>query len=332
MFIQHITIENFGAIRHYDAEFRQGLNIVEDRYTTELHEAIGFLVCNDQACGIPEQWLRDDLHISATICLEDTIYTVCIRSVLGRPQMFAIDPSGADATAQYKHALSHCEEQDGAELFGGWEPYVPIRLSDYWELDARDFLSDRTDRITDTKTFHRYLYRYIRDFCPEPINSKKNYLATINQQGEFEVILPGFDGEIHLSETEKRLFHYICFLNIAEFWTGFEAMRDLHHEKKPLLIQDFLEFLDEGADISSLIARTQKLQRQIIILTSPLDEELIKKWMGENNGIFLKSCSAICSLQSRSQLHPSGKAVTLAVGRFGGSSSPTNYSANRKTG
>ena len=296
MFIQHITIENFGAIRHYDTEFRRGLNIVESRYTTEIHEAIAFLVCNDQVPGIPEQWLRDDLLISATICLEDTIYTVCIRSVLGRPQMFATDPTGADATEQYQYALSHCEEQNGAELFGVWEPYIHLRLCDYCDWDARDFLSDRTDRLIDTKTFHRYLLGYIRSFVPEPLGSKKNYLVSINQQGKFEVMLPGFEGEIHLSETEKRLFSYICFLNVAEFWAGFEKMRDLHHEKKPLLIQDFLEFLDEGADISSLIARTQKLHRQIIILTSPVEDEIKKKWMGENNGIFLEPCSAVCSL------------------------------------
>ena len=119
MFIQHIAIENFGAICHYDTELRQGLNVLESRYTTELYEAIAFLVCNDQVPGIPEQWLRDDLLISATICLEDTVYTVCIRSVLGRPQMFATDPTGADATEQYQYALSHCEEQNGAELFDG---------------------------------------------------------------------------------------------------------------------------------------------------------------------------------------------------------------------
>ncbi len=296
MFIQHIAIENFGAIRHYDTELRQGLNVVEGRYATELREVIGFLVCNDQAHVSSEQWLRDDLHISATICLEDTVYTVCIRSLLGRLQMFATDPTGAEVTAQYQYALSHCEEQNSAELFGGWEPYIPLRLCDYCNRDIWDILSDRTDRMIDTKTFHRYLYNYICSFVPEPINSKKNYLASINQHGEFEVILPGFEGEIHLSETEKRLFDYICFLNIAEFWAEFESIRDLHHEKKPLLIQDFLEFLDEGADISGLIARTQKLHRQIIILTSPMDEEAKKKWMGENNGIFFRSCGAICSL------------------------------------
>ena len=75
MFIQHITIENFGAIRHYDTELQQGLNIVESRYGAELYEAIGFLVCNGGVSGIPEQWLRDDLLISATIFLEETVYT-----------------------------------------------------------------------------------------------------------------------------------------------------------------------------------------------------------------------------------------------------------------
>ena len=290
MFIQHITIENFGAIRHYDTDLSRGLNIVESRYGVELHAAIGFLVCNDQAPGIPEQWLRDDLLISATICLEDTVYTVCIRSILGRPQMFATDPTGNDATAQYQYALSHCEEQNSAELFGGWEPYIHLRLCDYYDRDIWDVLSDRTDRLIDTKTFHRYLYRYIRDFCPEPINSKKRYLVSINQQGEFEVILPEFDDEIHLSETEKRLFHYICFLNIAEFWAGFETMRDLHHEKKPLLVQNFLEFLDEATDIRAWMERTIRLQRQVMILTQPLNGDMKKKWFGKDgfDGLFFK--------------------------------------------
>ena len=42
MFIQHITIENFGAIRHYDTDLSRGLNIVESRYGAELHAAIVF--------------------------------------------------------------------------------------------------------------------------------------------------------------------------------------------------------------------------------------------------------------------------------------------------
>ena len=49
------------------------------------------------------------------------------------------------------------------------------------------------------------------------------------------------------------------------------------YKKKPLLIQNFLEFLDASADIDSLMARTARLQRQIILLTPPMDADKIKQ-------------------------------------------------------
>lgn len=51
--------------------------------------------------------------------------------------------------------------------------------------------------------------------------------------------------------------------------------------------QDAFCFVSESSDgfvtagmINQLIARTQKLQRQIIILTYPLDAESKRKWLG----------------------------------------------------
>jgi hypothetical protein len=87
---------------------------------------------------------------------------------------------------------------------------------------------------------------------------------------------------VSLSETERRLFRYICFLNIARFWTDWEQMRDLHHEKKPLAVHSFLEFLDESVDIRGLITRTRELNRQIFILTPPLNEETKQRWIGND--------------------------------------------------
>ena len=125
--------------------------------------------------------------------------------------------------------------------------------------------------------------RYIKAFEPEPINNIKNYKATINNQGRFEVVYPGVSGELLLSETEEKLFWYICFLNVAEFWTDVENIRNMHHEKKPLLIKNFLEFLDQTTDIQGLISRTIKLRRQVILLTLPMDKQMKKKWIGDNN-------------------------------------------------
>jgi hypothetical protein len=73
-----------------------------------------------------------------------------------------------------------------------------------------------------------------------------------------------------LSESEQVLFRYLCFLRTAEFWRGFEELRNLHGIKKPLIIKDFLERLDESIDTKDIIDRTVKLGRQVIILTLPI--------------------------------------------------------------
>lgn len=283
MFIQHIRIEHFGAICFYEIDLAQELNLIDSRYADEILTTINFLLCNKPQSAIPKQWLQVDTQISAIIRLADDSYFVCAKTQLGQLQLFATDPAGADVTVQYQYALSHCEEQDDTEFFDGQDNKNHLRLYWYYYREEYDDLSGRTRRIADTKTFRRYLCRYIQSFCPEPINCAKKYQAIINTQGVFEVYYPGFLSGINLSETEEKLFRYVCFLNVAEFWAGFESIRDLHYKKKPLIIRNFIEYLDESTDISNLIARTQKLQRQIIILTIPLDGEIKKKWIGEQN-------------------------------------------------
>ncbi len=282
MFIQHIKIRNFGSIVSYDVVLTQELNLIDSRYIDEIAAAIRVLLCNKTIPAI-SQWLQEDTRISAIISLANATYTVCAKPQSGRLQLLVTDPTGADATARYQQTLSHCTEQDAIEAFDGQDKTIPLCLYQYRFREDCDDLSGRTQRLADTETFRRYLYRYIQAFRPEPINSKKNYQTAISPQGKFEVCYPGLSCEIHLSETEQRLFWYICFLNIAAFWANLEKIRDLHHEKKPLVIRNFLEFLDESTDFSGLIARTLKLYRQVIILTPPLDEETKKRWIGEQN-------------------------------------------------
>ena len=194
------------------------------------------------------------------------------------------DVSGNDVTDFYCTLISHCTEQDTIDNFDGRDNSFPLRLC--WYRDRDDYeapkdLHSRSNYVVSTKTFRSHLIRYIKAFEPEPINNIKNYKATINNQGRFEVVYPGVSGELLLSETEEKLFWYICFLNVAEFWTDVENIRNMHHEKKPLIIKNFLEFLDQTTDIDGLIARTTKLGRQVIILTLPMQESLKRKWMGK---------------------------------------------------
>ena len=194
--------------------------------------------------------------------------------------------NGNDKTDFYQNTMSHCTEQDAIEDFDGQDTSLPTRLCWYKGCDDCDVPNDlfvRTNFVAGTKTFRSYLMRYIKAFKPEPINNKKNYIISINKQGKFEVMYSDVCNEINLSQTEEKLFRYICFLNIAEFWENIENVRNIHHEKKPLLVKNFIDFLDESTDINSLIARTVQLGRQVIILTLPMQETIKKKWMGEND-------------------------------------------------
>lgn len=285
MIFTHITVNNFGSVRSFDTDLTPAINIIDTYFAPEFSAAIEFLICNKRSQATPKAWLRKDTRIVANVCINGKIYTLNASPCGEQLALTAIDFKGNDVTDFYKDLLSHCLEQDATESFNGQDKSLPLRLCWYRNPEDQDILEDlpgRTGRILNTKAFRTHLVSYIRTFQSEPVNCQKQYQVRINRQGQFEVFHPGVSGEVFLSATEERLFLYICFLNIAAFWVGIEKVRNFHHEEKPLLIQNFLEYLDDSTDISGLIARTCKLQRQVIILTSPLTEEEKKKWIGEH--------------------------------------------------
>jgi hypothetical protein len=89
----------------------------------------------------------------------------------------------------------------------------------------------------------------------------------LKKDGMYDVRYKGDnDMPVFLSESEQTLFRYLCFLRTADFWHGFEKLRNLHALKKPLLVKDFLSRLDESINIENLLKRTTELERQVIIL------------------------------------------------------------------
>ena len=284
MIIKRITVKNFGSVEFYDTVLTSKLNILDTLFTSEISTAIELVLCSKALQERPVIGVRDDTLITAEVLVAESSYYIELKPINGDElKLTASDVSGNDVTDFYCTLISHCTEQDTIDNFDGRDNSFPLRLC--WYRDRDDYeapkdLHSRTNYVVSTKTFRSHLIRYIKAFEPEPINNIKNYKATINNQGKFEVVYPGVSGEILLSETEEKLFLYICFLNIAEFWADVENIRNMHHKKKPLIIKNFIEFLDQTTDIDGLIARTTKLGRQVIILTLPMQESLKKKWMG----------------------------------------------------
>ena len=270
MIIKKFTIRDFGAVTFFDTALTPKLNIVDSRYSAEISAAMGIFLCSKAQEPVPSGWIRPTTRLAARVLCQNSLYLVTAVPRNGRLSLTITDSNGTDVTDAYKYMLSQTPEQDATESFDGQDRTLPHRLCWYRNYaDAPEDVEGRTASLVDTKTFRSHLRQYIRAFQSQPINCKKDYQTAIDYQGEFRVFHPRVSGNISLSTTEEKLFLYICFLNIAEFWEEIAEIRNFHYEKKPLVIQNFLEFLDDSTNMDALFARTAKQQRQVIILTLP---------------------------------------------------------------
>ena len=123
--------------------------------------------------------------------------------------------------------------------------------------------------MSDIKAFRRYLHDFLDNFEPELLRDGKGYEIFLSENGRYAVRYKD-SGTVTtmLSASEKMLFKYLCFLRTAEFWHGFEEIRNFHCIEKPLIISGLLERLDESIDVRELLNRAKKLKRQLILITN----------------------------------------------------------------
>lgn len=180
--------------------------------------------------------------------------------------------TGADCTQAYLDSVACCAEEEAVSCFAAWQKAdFPHRLCRYIRAEREN---DREFRKSTagagfTDAFRSYLKHYIRHFTPQLLRPDKSYRLALSPTGEFTVVRPGAsDTVFYLSDIENRLYHFLCFLNLAEFWAGFEAVRDMHHVQKPLFISELFEFLPQDTDMTREWERLAGLGRQIFISIS----------------------------------------------------------------
>ena len=272
MILKRITIQNLGAVDAFECDFENGLNIVKNRYTEEISGAIQF-VLNHRASYLPRLWVSGSTRIEALVCILGKEYLLIVAPNLKQNDLClrAYDVDGYEKTREYLYLTSHCAEQDLCEVFNKDAPkmfFKPIQYLDEDRYYSPSDLSKCTDRLSETKAFRSYLKTFIQDFKSETIRDGKRYEFYLKKDGRYAVRYKGDnDMPVFLSESEQTLFRYLCFLRTAEFWQGFEELRNLHCVKKPIIIADFLERLDESIDMQDILERTKRLNRQIITLT-----------------------------------------------------------------
>lgn len=273
MFLKKIRIQCFGAISSFSCAFSDGVNVLRYDTQSEIADALR-IVLNHRTPPLSSYPIEADTRLDAEVLIKNVAYRVCITSNdSGLLAYRCFDESGNDITEEYLYVTSHCHEHDLSEIFSGDGTDLCPSFLKYAGEDLYFFpreLSGRTDGLSDLKVFRAYLRSFIEGFEPELIRDGKQYEMFIDKRGRYAVRCR-IDSSIAktLSIAERTLFRYLCFLRTAEFWHGFEALRNLNYVKKPLIIQGFLERLDESIDVRPLIERTEKLKRQVILFAAP---------------------------------------------------------------
>ncbi|MBE6629762.1 MAG: hypothetical protein E7624_02805 [Ruminococcaceae bacterium] len=269
MVIKKLTVLNFGSVEALTLSFSGGLHVVTERFADEVAFAL-LCICNSKAAPGGTYWIRGNSAFLAEVILAGKEYAVTARPTAARESfcLRARTRGGEERTEEYLYLTSHCEAQDKAEYFDGNDKNHAKRLLC---CDPEQMLSAElcraTERLCRIKSFRSYLFSFIKNFAPERLREGKEYEIVLREDGEYAVQHPRLRAPLCLSESEQRLFRYLCFLRSAEFWHGFEELRNLHSVKKPLLVCHFLERLDESVDVAPLLARTKALSRQVILLS-----------------------------------------------------------------
>lgn len=269
MVLKRIAIRNFGTLERFEYDFEDGLNIINSRHTDEISHAI-CLTLGHKYFSLPEYRTGRNSVIEALVGIGEKEFYVVIKNKSCNLCLNAHDKSGNELTKEYLYLTSHCREQDVSDVFGGGNKTF-FKLLQYLDEDrhySSQELSKRTEMLSETKSFRSYLKSFIANSKPELIHDGKRYELCLDAKGKYVVRYRGDnDTPVFLSESEQTLFRYLCFLKTAEFWQGFEELRNIHSVKKPILIKDFLERLDETVDTQDMLERTRQLNRQIIVLT-----------------------------------------------------------------
>lgn len=117
------------------------------------------------------------------------------------------------------------------------------------------------------KAFRILLNEYILNFKLKTIIEKKNVFLQLTSEGKFIAIKKTDEEKIvcDLSETERTLFNFLCFIEVNKFWQYVNDVRDFNCLKKPLIVINFSEYLDESFGYTDFLKK-QNLNCKIILI------------------------------------------------------------------
>lgn len=264
MYIKKIVIEkNGGIIESYN--FTNSINVV--CASEELYQIISLCMGIERLRKQPY-----DIKFLAVAELEKTYY---IRGKKDKGQSrFTLsalkEDKLEDCIDEFCDLIIQSEESNDAIFFKSFKkedyPHKLLKYKDLLTYYPKGDFAKLTNGYGTTRSFRGFIATYIKHYKPLRLRENKELYLKLSQDGEFRVGYLDNDEDVYLSESENILYHYFSFISVADFWTRAEKIRNFNFVSKPLLISNFLEFLDESINLAEILERTNKIGRQVIML------------------------------------------------------------------
>ena len=211
--------------------------------------------------------MHEDEKIFADVFLTQKLYVTVTKR-----DFIVVNEKGEDVQEYYLDQISESEEGAYIRHFKDYKKETyPHKLKSYRMFVDDELIefSKKTDGIGVTRGFRSYMTNFIRNFKPELLVKGKPYVLILNKKGEFCVEHLHYPGErALLSENEENIYHYLCYLHLSRFWSDIEYLKNQNHVSLPLVVDDFLDYLDESMDQKEFINRALDLNREAFFSSS----------------------------------------------------------------
>lgn len=262
--IRRLFYENVGPVPCYLRSFPEETQLLRDEHSRITVQVIRVILGDWGAC---KGLISENSYIEALVAVGQEVSRVYVRFLNRVAALTVTDLKGEDRTQSYLCGMCHAPEEFRMCCFHGLGDY-PVRLPQYRQPEDRDpgSFGEDTNPAGQTQLFAHHLRQFVMGYKPQKLLEEKNYWLSLEPDGRF-IVRWGEGGEeiLSLSETEQRIYHYLCFLQIVEFWSALQEQCCYADTKLPLLIRGFAERLDESVDLPKLLARAEALERQTLI-------------------------------------------------------------------
>ena len=274
MIFKKLKIEHFGKIGLFEISFHKQLTAIFDADTEDIIKAIGLATGNKSLMGnIAGDNISDSTHIVLELEISGITYLITVRGQLyGTKCRYEVINRANNTAADIPRILRNiqlCEEEESL-IYYRYDPknFYAERFLHYKDPDKYypdgDF-QKRTNGTGMTRSFRAYLAEYIRNY--ETFNLLSyGHKIELCSDGRFV----GCSAKVYNSPAEsvdyvKKLFDYKCYLDVNDFWSGFEDIRDMNHEKWPMIVDS--EDFNGHLDFKELFKKSN-LGRQLIIINT----------------------------------------------------------------